>query len=283
MRGKPQIKLAAVKVGDLLKSSTSTNIINRIATSVFTFSCEHFLIEGITSQRAKLIFDWLMTLFKQNIHDDEKLDLTKKFLTNISPKDMYAQIIQVLVETNIMEVEETDTRTTPSVEAVSEAKLLKHVFKPEVFSQLPVDTTLSAALIDRFHEAQACIEVRAYLAATILCGSVLEGMCLGFGYRHPERVNRAYSTRYNKSPKEFHEWKLWEWIDVLGHLKDLSPNVEEFGHALRNFRNYIHPAEQLANGFSPDQHTARIGFQVVIAAAEDLVRAEAALSKEAKL
>ncbi len=67
----------------------------------------------------------------------------------------------------------------------------------------------------------------------------------------------------------------------MAHLKDLSPNVEKFGQALRDFRNYVHPAEQLANRFSPDQHTARIGFQVVVAAAADLVDAEAALAKEA--
>jgi hypothetical protein len=53
----------------------------------------------------------------------------------------------------------------------------------------------------------------------------------------------------------------------------LSPNIEKFGHGLRDFRNYVHPAEQLARGFSRDQNTARIGFQVVIAAADDLVRA----------
>lgn len=99
------------------------------------------------------------------------------------------------------------------------------------------------------------------------------GMCLGFGCRHPERVNRAYAAQYNKPLKQFPEWKLKEWIDVLGGLGDLSPNIEKFGHSLRDFRNCVHPAEQLAHRFSLDQHTARIGFQVVVAATEDLVRA----------
>ncbi|MDA8186157.1 MAG: hypothetical protein M0035_17320 [Actinomycetota bacterium] len=67
--------------------------------------------------------------------------------------------------------------------------------------------------------------------------------------------------------------------DVLARLGGLSPNVEKFGHGLRDFCNYVHPAEQLAHGFLPDTHTARIGFQVVIAAAEDLVRAAGAAEK----
>jgi hypothetical protein len=86
----------------------------------------------------------------------------------------------------------------------------------------------------------------------------------------------GFAAQYNKAPPQFHEWKLREWIDVLARIGDLSPNVEKFGHALRDFRNYVHPAEQLAHRFSPDHHTARIGFQVVVAAAEDLVRAGAA-------
>jgi hypothetical protein len=155
----------------------------------------------------------------------------------------------------------------------AEAELLRRVFRPELLTRLPLDAALIKALRDRMEEAQACIEAKAFLAAVILCGSVLEGMCLGFGSRSPERVNRAYSAQYNRSPPQFYEWKLREWIDVLGRLGDLSPNVEKFGQALRDFRNYVHPAEQLAHRFLPDQHTARIGLQVVIAAIDDLTRA----------
>jgi hypothetical protein len=157
----------------------------------------------------------------------------------------------------------------------TEDELLRRVFKPEVFARLPVDVSMSRILVARMEEAHRCIENSSHLAAVILCGSVLEGMCLGYGSRHPERANRAFAAQYNKTPPPFHDWKLREWIDVLARLGDLSPNIEKFGHGLRDFRNYVHPAEQLARGFSPDQHTARIGFQVVIAAADDLVRASA--------
>lgn len=154
-----------------------------------------------------------------------------------------------------------------------ESDLLKRVFKPELLARVQLDAALAAALATRMQEAHACIEGKAYLAAVILSGSVLEGLCLGHGGRSPERVNRAYASQYNRSAPQFHDWKLREWIDVLARLGDLSPNVEKFGHALRDFRNYVHPAEQLAHRFTPDQHTARIGFQVVVAAIEDLARA----------
>jgi len=203
------------------------------------------------------------------------------FLTNITPEGERAQIFRVLVDTGIMPAEAEKADVSATVEEAAEAVLLKHIFRPEVFAKLSLEAAMSGALVDRMREAQACIEAKAHLAAVILCGSVLEGMCLGFGSLHPERMNRAYATRYNKAPRKLHDWKMREWIDVLGQLGDLSPNIEKFGQALRDFRNYVHPAEQLANRFSPDQHTSRIGFQVVVAAAEDLVRAETALAKKA--
>lgn len=167
---------------------------------------------------------------------------------------------------------------TPSINPTTEAELLQLVFRPELLARLPVEPAMSALLAARMDEARRCIECKASLSAVILCGSVLEGMCLGFGCRHPERVNRAYAAHYCKSPKQFPEWKLKEWVDVLGCLGDLSPNIEKFGHSLRDFRNYVHPAEQLAHQFAPDQHTARIGYQVVVAAADDLVQAEARIA-----
>ncbi len=156
--------------------------------------------------------------------------------------------------------------------SIAEAAMLAHLFKPEVFARLPGDADLHAVLVARMREAQRCVEHDAWLSAVILSGSVLEGMALGFGAAHPERVNRAYAEQYGKGAPRLADWKLHEWITVLTRLRAFSPNVEKFGHALRDFRNYVHPAEQLARGFSPDGHTARISFHVVQAAAEDLVR-----------
>lgn len=68
---------------------------------------------------------------------------------------------------------------------------------------------------------------------------------------------------------------------MLGRLGALSPNIEKSIRALCDFRNYdVRPAKQLAHGFSTDQHTARIGFQVAVAAAEDLERAETKIVSE---
>jgi hypothetical protein len=46
----------------------------------------------------------------------------------------------------------------------------------------------------------------------------------------------------------------------------MKPDVKKFSHGLRDFRNYIHPYEQMQSGFAPDEHTAKLCFQVLKAA-----------------
>lgn len=93
-----QLKLAAVKIADRLKYSTSLNEIRRIAFSVFPFSVESFPVEGITSERAKLIFDWMMTLFKQRIPDEKKMEYLRNFLDGITPPSERGDVYQILIE-----------------------------------------------------------------------------------------------------------------------------------------------------------------------------------------
>ena len=174
------------------------------------------------------------------------------------------------------EVPET-ARSGEPTKVESEASLLAHAFHPEVLRALPfLHTELSELLLDRMKQAELCIKAEAHLAAVILCGSVLEGLCLGVGSYQPQRVNEGFISAYNKSAPAFHQWRLRQWIEVLERLGDLSPNISKFGHALRDFRNYVHPHEQLTSGFVPDRHTARISFHVVAAAVDDLAAAHGA-------
>jgi hypothetical protein len=162
---------------------------------------------------------------------------------------------------------------------MSEQELLARSLRPEAVAGATRDQAIAAIVLDRLQEADRCIGVEAYLAAVILAGSVLEALCLDFGAQYPERVNRAFEIAYNKPPPKLHEWQLRQWIDVLGSTGDLSPNIEKFGHGLRDFRNYVHPAQQRASGFRPDRHTANISLRVVVAAIDDLAAAYARLGR----
>ena len=55
-------------------------------------------------------------------------------------------------------------------------------------------------------------------------------------------------------------------IDAASDVGTLKPDVQKFNQGLRDFRNYIHPYQQMMSGFSPDEHTMKVCFQVLKAA-----------------
>ena len=65
---------------------------------------------------------------------------------------------------------------------------------------------------------------------------------------------------------KFQDWTLNNLIDVAKEVGFLNEDVKKFSHSLRDFRNYIHPRLQADAKFNPDEHTAKICFQVLKAA-----------------
>ena len=98
---KPNYRLIAIQVGDLLKCATTLNEIDRAAYSVFNFSREDFPNEAITSERAKLIHDWILTLAKQKMKNDERNELLRKFLRLITPSNLIPDVESILKEAGV--------------------------------------------------------------------------------------------------------------------------------------------------------------------------------------
>jgi uncharacterized protein (TIGR02391 family) len=77
-------RLIAVQVGDALKYVTTINEINRIAGAIFPFQRENFPNDSITSSRAQAIHDWILSLAKQRMGEDERNKLLKSFCDQLS-------------------------------------------------------------------------------------------------------------------------------------------------------------------------------------------------------
>ncbi len=161
-----------------------------------------------------------------------------------------------------------------TVETVSTDKeeFLNEEFEIPNIDRLPVNFAVSEVIQDRLGEAQVCLSAGAHLSVIFQCGSVLEGVLLGAAQHNPKRFNQSRTSPKGKDGKVklFHEWTLRELIDVAHDIRLIKSDVHEFSHALRDFRNYIHPYQQLASDFSPDEHTAKICFQVLKAALADV-------------
>ena len=81
------LKLLAIQIGDELKYDTTLKEINRIAGAIFDFECLNFPNDNITSVRAQLVYDWVMTLDKQEISEEEKLSLLNDFIDGVAPEE----------------------------------------------------------------------------------------------------------------------------------------------------------------------------------------------------
>lgn len=135
------------------------------------------------------------------------------------------------------------------------------------FDNVPLDEQLKPVIKMRLDEIDICMQNSAPLGSLFLCGSTLEGVLLGIAIRYPRHFNIAKSAPHNGDKiKPFQEWKLNDLIEVGYELSLLHKDVRDFSKVLRDFRNYIHPYEQLSNRFNPDRHTAEICFQVLKAA-----------------
>ncbi len=135
-------------------------------------------------------------------------------------------------------------------------------------SKLPIEPAVVPVIEFRVEEARRTLKAGAYLSVVLLCGSILEGVLLGNAQKEPGRFNRSSVSPkgLDGKVKRFQDWTLAQFIDVASDLGILKPDVQKFSHGLRDFRNYIHPYEQLVSRFTPDEHTARVCYQVLKAA-----------------
>jgi len=139
-------------------------------------------------------------------------------------------------------------------------------------SKLKVEQNVIPILSSRLDEVEKGLRAGASLSVIFLCGSILEGVLLGTAQNDPKLFNQSSCSPKDKegNVRRLNEWSLAQLIDVACDLNLIKLDVKKFSHVLRDFRNYIHPYEQMLSGFSPDPHTAEICFQVLKAALADL-------------
>lgn len=158
-----------------------------------------------------------------------------------------------------------ETVTVPK--EVTESDFLALSFSVNI-DKLGLDNLVADIIKQRIAEVEACIKNNIPLSAVFMIGSILEGILLNVASSLPKEFNTAQAAPKdeNRKAKKFHKWTLSSLIDASHEVGILKEDVKKFSYGVRDFRNYIHPYEQMVTGFSPDQHTALICFQVLNAA-----------------
>lgn len=148
---------------------------------------------------------------------------------------------------------------------MSESDFLKAEIEEIDVSKINVEESLKPILEVRMKELKACFKGQAYLSVIFLAGSMLEGILLNIANQNPKGFNQASSAPKDKDGKvkPFHDWSLSNLISVSHEVGILNKDVAKFSHVLRDFRNYIHPYQQMSERFFPDENTAKICMQVM--------------------
>lgn len=152
-----------------------------------------------------------------------------------------------------------------SSNTINEDAFLEENFSDISFESLNINQNVKLILENRMEEIKKCLNSKAPLSVIFLCGSVLEGLLLNVALSNPKDFNTSNSAPKDPSGKvkKFPDWTLNNLINSAYEIGILKDDVKKFSHALRDFRNYIHPYQQMSTRFSPDLHTAKICFQVL--------------------
>jgi hypothetical protein len=144
---------------------------------------------------------------------------------------------------------------------------------PDMSKLTDVMPDLEAIVQARWIEAQRCQHAKAYLAAVIMMGSILEALLLA---RCSKCVGDAYQARC--APKDRNgkaiaipNWTLSNLIDVSVERGWLKQDRGSFSHALRQSRNIVHPYEHARTQSDFDEGTCKVCWQVLNASVEDLL------------
>lgn len=139
------------------------------------------------------------------------------------------------------------------------------------FTALPKELTAQQVIAARLDEIDRALDAGAPLAVIFLVGSTLEGLLADLSLAHASTFTAAAAAPKVKGiVKPLNTWTLSELIAVSHALGLLGEDVAKHADQVRNFRNYIHPRQQLKANFEPRIETARIAQQVLRAALTDL-------------
>jgi hypothetical protein len=191
--------------------------------------------------------------------------------TTVAIIDGLNQVLQIEgLEVALVDWEPTLQETSPSAEPVVSEEI--PLGEAPDFEEFVSDSALAEILSSRWAEAEICVRAGACLSAIVMMGSVLEGLLLHKAERDPKTANQAKCSPKDPTGKvrPLRKWDLFTLIEVAKEVGWLQGDVHAFSHALRDYRNIVHPFKQRDDGARPDDDTCSICWQVVRAAIADI-------------
>ena len=234
---------------------------------------------------AEFFYDYNINIEEDDYHRYGRSKMKRlRAFWDIEINVIVGQVLEGLLEhaININEVNDEDRKQAKEyinkllgkndLKDITNKEFLQKNYPKMDLSLLELDSLYEEVVKQRIDEIKIALANNMPLSAIFLLGSTLEGLLLELAIKNPKIFNKAKSTPKNKesSPLAFHNWTLNSLIDVAYEMDFLDLNVKKFSHDLKDFRNYIHPRQQLSESFKPNIQTAEISYKVLEAVVSNL-------------
>ncbi len=151
---------------------------------------------------------------------------------------------------------------------------------PLSFHILILDEAYLRLMKERWEESILTEKAEAHLATVVLLGSILEAMLL---YKITSnwvdvQISGHYPKIFDKPTnklviKPSNQWMLNEMIDSSEKIGWISHDIKGLSHSLKEYRNFIHPWQELSEKMSmPDETTCDFARKAVQIVFNDLLR-----------
>lgn len=170
-------------------------------------------------------------------------------------------------------IQEFRELTSASTASPADLEFLEKDYGKLNISEVPVPVTFRDVTQQRIYEIERCLKADAPLAVIFLSGSTLEGLLYAVAEKNIPQFNQCKSApKHEGKVKPLAAWTLNDFITTSHELHIIGTDVVKHAHAVKDFRNYIHPRQQIKDNFTPRLMTAKIAYQVLQAAIADLKR-----------
>jgi hypothetical protein len=122
------------------------------------------------------------------------------------------------------------------------------------------DLKLRSILERDYQEIQRAFIARCWKSLIILCGGAIEAILVDLLVQ-----NQTKATTASNAPKEpdISKWRLSHLINVSVELSLVTPGAEKLSHSIREYRNLIHPGNEIRHNLMFDAEEARIALEVL--------------------
>jgi hypothetical protein len=125
-------------------------------------------------------------------------------------------------------------------------------------------------IVDRdYDEIQRAYISNCWKSVIILCGGAIEAILMDLLSSRDEEAKQAESA---PNKLDISTWDLSELINVSVELKWVKEGVGKLSHPLREYRNLVHPGNEIRNKLQFDAEEAKISLEVLNMLHRDLTQ-----------